>query len=66
MEPDCTKHEICPVCEFVPPEPLTEYSICAQCGTEFGYDDHFSTHAELRQRWIDEGCVHFMTRLLSE
>lgn len=48
----------CPVCGYdkldKDPAPLS-YEICPHCGTEFGYDDAFCTHAELRERWLDRG-----------
>jgi hypothetical protein len=46
----------CPVCGYDKLKGLPEdFNICPCCGTEFGYDDHTVSHAELRQRWIDEG-----------
>ena len=50
----------CPVCYWpdLTTEPLDmSYNICPCCGTEFGYDDFTLTHAQLRERWIDGGCV---------
>jgi hypothetical protein len=48
---------LCPVCGF---DQLTEapanFTICPSCGTEFEHDDAFSTHAELRTRWLKGGA----------
>jgi hypothetical protein len=50
----------CPVCGYDQLEfPPRDYSICACCGTEFGYDDRALTHGELRARWMSKGCVWF-------
>jgi hypothetical protein len=50
----------CPVCFY---DKLAEapenYSICVCCGTEFGNDDEFRSHAELREDWIRNGCRWF-------
>jgi len=50
----------CPVCFY---DKLAEapenYSICVCCGTEFGNDDEFRSHAELRDDWIRSGCKWF-------
>lgn len=47
---------ICPVCGY---DRLTEspgdFTICPSCGTEFGYDDAFHSHPQLRDRWIRRG-----------
>ena len=41
---------ICPVCAYTNLEfPPTNYSICACCGTEFGYDDRVLSHPEQRK-----------------
>jgi len=46
----------CPVCAYTGLEfPPTNYSICACCGTEFGYDDRVLSHAELTRRWVAAG-----------
>jgi hypothetical protein len=51
---------VCPVCGYdrleLPPQ---NYSICACCGTEFGYDDRLLTHAQLRREWIERGFPWF-------
>ena len=50
----------CPVCGYDQLEfPPTNFSICACCGTEFGYDDRVLSHQELTQEWIDAGCKWF-------
>src|SRR5689334_8332051 len=35
-----------------PPE---DYNICPCCGTEFGFDDAYTSIGELRGQWIREG-----------
>lgn len=51
---------ICPVCGYnrleFPPE---NYSICACCGTEFGYDDRVLTHEQLTREWVRNGFPWF-------
>jgi hypothetical protein len=50
----------CPVCGYDRLEfPPANFSICACCGTEFGYDDRLLTHYQLRERWIVRGCIWF-------
>jgi hypothetical protein len=50
----------CPVCGFDELEfPPRDYSICACCGTEFGYDDRVLTHEQLRRQWIQRGFHWF-------
>jgi hypothetical protein len=53
----------CPVC-FFPDLPYTpgNYHICPCCGTEFGNDDHYMSHAELRREWISRGANWFFRR----
>jgi len=47
----------CPVCGYNELEdPPNRFEICPSCGTEFGNDDYFNTHAELRQQWITSGA----------
>jgi transcription elongation factor Elf1 len=53
----------CPVCGYpalaephVDPTGSPTYSICPCCGVHFGADDVDSTHADLRQKWIEEGA----------
>jgi hypothetical protein len=47
----------CPICGLSNPlGPPDDGMICPCCGTEFGYDDFATSHAELRQRWIAEGA----------
>jgi hypothetical protein len=50
----------CPVCGYDALEfPPRDFSICACCGTEFGYDDRVLTHSDLRAEWIAKGCPWF-------
>lgn len=50
----------CPVCGYDALEfPPRDYSICACCGTEFGYDDRALTHDQLRAEWMGRGCAWF-------
>lgn len=47
----------CPVCGYDSlTEPPSDFSICPSCGTEFGYDDAFSTHDQLRAAWLKGGA----------
>jgi hypothetical protein len=51
---------ICPVCAYGKLEfPPFDYTICACCGTEFGYDDRALTHAQLTQNWVARHCPWF-------
>jgi hypothetical protein len=51
---------ICPVCAYDKLEfPPRNYSICACCGTEFGYDDRVFSHAQLTKKWVDRKCPWF-------
>jgi hypothetical protein len=51
---------ICPVCGYDKLEfPPRNFSICACCGTEFGYDDRVLSHERLRARWIRKGFPWF-------
>ena len=50
----------CPVCFYGGmTEPPQDYNICECCGTEFGYDDEFRSHDELRTEWIALGAKWF-------
>lgn len=50
----------CPVCYFPDMhEPPQQYNICECCGTEFGLDDEFRSHAELRLEWLTNGAKWF-------
>jgi hypothetical protein len=54
----------CPVCGFTGMPFLPEdNNICSCCGTEFGYDDLRSSHADLRREWVRRGMPWFSTRL---
>jgi hypothetical protein len=47
----------CPVCGYDGlSEPPANFTICPSCGTEFEYFDSFSSHAGLRERWLDGGA----------
>ena len=50
----------CPVCGYddMPHEPK-DYNICPCCGVEFGLDDAFDTHEELRNLWLAKGAPWF-------
>lgn len=55
----------CPVCGF--PEldfdPVRDrQEICWCCSIQFGYDDFNRSHEELRQEWINNGCVWWCKR----
>src|ERR1017187_7282190 len=44
---------LCSVCGYDRLEdPPKNFTICPSCGTEFGYDDAFASHAELRAKWL--------------
>jgi hypothetical protein len=50
----------CPVCMFPQlPYPPNNYDICPCCGTEFGNEDVYLTHQQLRERWIAAGAHWF-------
>ena len=54
----------CPVCGYAGlTGPPVNFSICPSCGTEFGYDDHKRSHAELRRRWVATGAQWFSRRI---
>ena len=54
-------HE-CPVCGYDRLElPPLDYSICPCCGTEFGASDRILTYEQLRDTWINSGCIWFDT-----
>ncbi len=46
----------CPVCGYLLQQPAADFRICPSCGTEFGYDDAGTTHAELRAIWLRSGA----------
>lgn len=51
---------ICPVCGYGGLEfPPIDFSICACCGTEFGYDNRLFSFAELTKRWVHNGFPWF-------
>jgi len=51
----------CPVCYYsemtAPPE---DFNICECYGTEFGFDNHYRSYAELRTEWIALGAKWFL------
>jgi hypothetical protein len=48
---------LCPVCGYDRlSEPPLNFTICPSCGTEFGYDDAFASHAQLRLAWLRDGA----------
>jgi hypothetical protein len=51
---------ICPVCLYKDlPYAPNNYNICPCCGTEFGNDDAFATHADLQRAWVEAGMPWF-------
>jgi hypothetical protein len=58
MAADVVLYSKCPVCGEV--EDLCKWNICHGCGTEFGYDDSFLSHAELRERWMAAGSPRWI------
>lgn len=46
----------CPICGYNRLEhPARDFNICPCCYTEFGYEDHITSPAELRAEWIRNG-----------
>lgn len=45
----------CPVCGYPNLRNAQDFEICPSCGTEFGYHDHRTSHAELRNAWVRNG-----------
>jgi hypothetical protein len=63
------KSNTCPVCGYPSLDEAAydefgcaSYNICPCCGTEFGYDDSSTAHAELRKRWGDVGMPWWSKR----
>jgi hypothetical protein len=53
----------CPVCGYPSlPYPPNGYHICPCCSTEFGNDDVYYTHEQLREMWIAGGADWFFGR----
>lgn len=54
----------CTVCGFpsLPNKPA-DHEICPSCGTQFGYDDYTTSHAELRAKWLAAGANFFIKAL---
>src|ERR1017187_7696142 len=53
---------LCSVCGYDRLEdPPKNFTICPSCGTEFGYDDAFASHAELRAKWLRNGAQWWST-----
>ena len=54
---------MCPVCAYNGlRRPADDDIICPSCGTQFGYTDARTSHAELRKRWLDRGA-HWYSRV---
>lgn len=51
----------CPVCFYALGFAPEDYRICPCCGTEFGNDDLYVTHEQLRAEWISNGAPWFST-----
>lgn len=50
----------CLVCAYDQmPHPPRDYNICPCCGSEYGVDDVFESHAELRDEWLRAGGPWF-------
>jgi len=50
----------CKVCAYPQmPHPPNDYNICPCCGVEYGLDDAFESHAELRDEWLLAGGPWF-------
>lgn len=50
----------CKVCAYSQmPHPPRDYNICPCCGTEYGLDDAFESHGELRDEWLLAGGPWF-------
>jgi len=48
---------LCPICGYDRLlEPPLNFTICPSCGTEFGYDDAFASHGQLRRAWLTNGA----------
>jgi len=47
----------CPVCGYRLDDPPENHNICPSCGTEFGFDDLYRTHEQLRARWLGRGAA---------
>jgi hypothetical protein len=41
------------------PYPPSGYNICPCCGVEYGVDDAFDSHEELRDMWLQAGAPWF-------
>lgn len=53
----------CLVCGYDQmPYPPQDYNICPCCGTEYGVDDVFESHYELRNQWLSMGG-HWFSRV---
>lgn len=47
----------CPVCANADmPHSPRDYAICPCCGVEFGLDDVFESHSQLRDAWLKGGA----------
>ena len=53
-------HYRCLVCGYGEmPHPPRAYNICPCCGIEYGFDDAFDSHQELRNEWLMHGARWF-------
>jgi hypothetical protein len=51
---------LCLVCGYSQmPHPPRDYNICPCCGVEYGLDDVFDSHEELRNQWLRDGARWF-------
>ena len=41
------------------PRPPRDYNICPCCGVEYGVDDAFESHQQLRDEWLAVGAPWF-------
>jgi len=50
----------CLICAYDEmPHPPVPYNICPCCGVEYGLDDAFDNHAEVRDAWLLAGGLWF-------
>lgn len=50
----------CLVCAYDQmPHPPSGYNICPCCGVEYGLDDAFDSHEQLRDEWLAAGAPWF-------
>jgi len=49
----------CSICAYSMPHPPVPYNICPCCGVEYGVDDAFDSHEQLREEWLRRGAPWF-------